>query len=63
MFHFHAIEKGQLDAVITNRSTYIKHQRDIHAHCAMYHIYIPVVAFEVWLHWDIIYYIAQNWLF
>ena len=45
--------KGQLDAVLTNRSTYIKHQRDIHAHCAMYHIYIPVVAFEVWLHWGI----------
>ena len=60
---YRAIEKGQLDAVITNRSTYIKHQRDIHAQCVMYHIYIPVVAFEVWLHWDIRYYIAQNWLF
>ena len=48
-----AIGKGQLDAVLTNRSTYIKHQSDIHAQCAMYHIYIPVVAFELWLHWDI----------
>ena len=35
------------------RSTYIKHQRDIHVQCAMCHIYIPAVAFEVWLHWDI----------
>ena len=49
-----AIGKGQLDAVLTNRSTYIKHQRDIHAQCAMYHIYIPALAFEVWLHWDIL---------
>ena len=39
-----AIGKGQLDAVLTNRSTYIKHQRDIHAQCA---IYIPALAFEV----------------
>ena len=35
-----AFEKDQLDAVLTNCSTYIKHQRDIHAQCVMYHIYI-----------------------
>ena len=45
-----AIGKDQLDAVLVYT---IKHQRDIHAQCAMYHIYIPVVAFGVWLHWEL----------
>ena len=34
----------------------MKHQRVIHAQCAMYHIYMHTQAFEVWLRWDIIYY-------
>ena len=39
--------------VLTNHSAYIKHQRIIHALSAIYHIYIPVRSFEVWLHHDI----------
>ena len=31
----------------------MKHQRVIHAQCAMYHIYMHTQAFEVWLQWDI----------
>ena len=38
-------------------SACIKHQRVIHALSAMYHIYIPVGSFEVWLHHDIYIYI------
>ena len=39
--------------VLTNHSACIKHQRVIHALSAMYHIYIPVKSFELWLHHDI----------
>ena len=37
---------------VNNHSECIKHQRVIHALSAMYHIYIPVRGFEVWLHHD-----------
>ena len=43
--------------VLTNHSACIKHQRVIHALSAMYHIYIPVKSFEVWLHHDMYIYI------
>ena len=35
----HTVLCCQLDVVLTNHSTYIKHQRDIHAQCTIYIIY------------------------
>ena len=45
--------------MLTNHSAYIKHQRDIYALSALYHIYSTAKAFEVWLHHDIYNYMCN----